>query len=352
MPDMKDERDPALTSIESERDLEELLSHPTHRLEKLFAKLDGNLLIIGAGGKMGPTLAKMASRAGSKAGSKMRVIGVDIFPDKKTRKDLDRSGIETIQADLLEPGAVDKLPDAANVIYMIGMKFGASGNQPLTWALNAYLPGLVATKYRNSRIVVFSTGNVYPLAPVKSKGPNEKTPPNPVGEYAQSCLARERMFEYHSLKYKTPVCLFRLNYASELRYGVLLDIAQKVWDEVPIDLGMGYFNTIWQADANELALLCLEHCQSPPFVINITGREKLTVRDVAVNFGKIMQKLPVFEGTVADTVLLSDAFQSVITFGKPRMGLQQMIEWIARWVMNDMPTYGKPTKFEVRDGKF
>ncbi len=352
MTDTEGKQDRGLSSIESERELEDILSRPTHRLEKFFGKLEGDLLVLGVGGKMGPTLAMMARRAASKAGVDIRIIGVDAFPNKIIRSELEKSGIETVKADLLEPGEFDKLPDAANVIYMVGMKFGASGNEPLTWAINAYLPGLVASRYRNSRIVVFSTGNVYPLMYVKSRGASEKTPPGPVGEYAQSCLARERIFEYGSNRYGTPVCIIRLNYAVELRYGVLLDIAQKVWNEIPINLSMGYFNVIWQADANELALLCLGHCETPPFVINITGTEKLAVRDIGVRFGNIMQKLPVFEGTVGDTALISDAFQSITRFGKQRMPLDQMTEWIARWVMNGMPTYGKPTKFEVRDGRF
>jgi nucleoside-diphosphate-sugar epimerase len=318
----------------------------------MISRLQGDLIILGVGGKMGPSLATMARKAASKAGKAIRIIGVDLFPDKGIQKELQKSDIDTVRCDLLKPGVVEALPDAANVIYMVGMKFGTVENQPLTWALNTFLPGLVARKYKDSRIVVFSTGNVYPFVPITSRGANEKTPVNPVGEYAQSCLARERMFTYHSEKFSTPICIIRLNYACELRYGVLVDIALKVWKEEPINLTMGYFNTIWQADANERALLLLDHCQSPPFIINITGPEKLAVRDVAARFGQIMKKLPVLEHTVSATALLNDAFNSILLFGKPRVSLEQMIEWIARWVMEGNRTFGKPTHYEVRDGKF
>jgi len=340
------------TPIESEQSLEEFLSRPSPRLVKAMSGLQGDVIILGAGGKMGPTLAKMAHSAASKSSKNMRIIAVDLFPEKGAIQNLAASGIETIQCDLLEPGAVEALPQAANIIYMVGMKFGSAENQPLTWAINAFLPGLVARKFRNSRIVVFSTGNVYPLVPTNSKGADEKTLPGPIGEYAQSCLARERVFTFHSEKYGTPLCIFRLNYAVEMRYGVLVDIALNVWEEKPIGITMGYFNVIWQADAIERALLCLNHCASPPFIINITGTEKISVRDVSTRFGKIMKKLPVIESTMSDTALLSDAFNSVLLFGKPRVTLDQMIEWIARWVMEGKSTYGKPTHYETRDGKF
>ena len=340
------------TPVESEQSLDEFLSRPAPRLVEAVSNLQGDIIILGAGGKMGPTLANMARSAASKAGRDIRIIAVDLFPEKGMMQNLNASGIKTIQCDLLEPGAVEALPDAANVIYMVGMKFGSTENQPLTWAINAFLPGLAARKFRSSRIVVFSTGNVYPLVPTTSNGADEKTRPAPVGEYAQSCLARERVFTFYSGKYGTPLCIFRLNYAAEVRYGVLVDIALKVWEEKPIDITMGYFNVIWQADAVERALLCLNHCASPPFILNITGPEKVSVRDIAVSFAKIMKKTPVLESTMSGTALLSDAFNSILLFGKPRVTLNQMVEWIARWVMEGRTTYGKPTHYETRNGKF
>jgi nucleoside-diphosphate-sugar epimerase len=294
-------------AIDSEQELEEILSAPTARLIGAFGQIDGDMVILGAGGKMGPGLARMARRAADEAGKGIRVIGVDIFPEDKSRESLEASGVKTILCNLLAPGAIEGLPDASNIIYMVGMKFGSMENQSLTWALNAFLPGLVARRYRGSRIVVFSTGNVYPLAPADSKGANENTKPEPHGVYAQSCLAREMVFSFHSEKYSTPICIFRLNYAMELRYGVLLDIALKVWNAEPVDLTMGCFNAIWQADASERALLCLNHCKSPPMLINITGPETLSVSDVASQFGRLMDRSPVFENSPSETSLLSDA---------------------------------------------
>ena len=352
MPDNTDDISKPDAPVDSEQSLDEFMSRPSPRLVKAISGLQGDIIILGAGGKMGPTLAKAAHNAASKADRDIRIVAVDTFPVKRIMQNLQASGIEAIQSDLLEPGAVESLPDAANVIYMVGMKFGSTANHPLTWAINAFLPGLVARKFRDSRLVVFSTGNVYPLMPTNSNGASEKTPPNPVGEYAQSCLARERIFTYYSEIFHTRICLFRLNYAVEMRYGVLVDIALNVWQQKPVDITMGCVNVIWQADAIERALLCLDHCASPPFVINITGPERVSVRDIATRFGTIMKRLPIIEGTMSDTALLSDAFSSVLLFGKPRLTLDQMMAWIARWVMEGHPTYGKPTHFETRDGKF
>ncbi len=340
------------TPIDSEEKLIEILTKPTPRLPAVFSALEGGILVLGAGGKMGPSLCIMAKRAADEAGRDIGITAVDLFPDKGVIKTLESAGIATITCDMLEPGALDKLPDAPYVIYMAGMKFGASSNRPLTWTLNAFLPGLAAARFIDAHTVVFSTGNVYPLFPVISDGPAEDVEPGPVGEYAMSCLGRERVFTYYSEKYGTPVCIFRLNYAVELRYGVLVDIALKIWHEEPVDLTMSYFNAIWQADACERALLCLQYCQSPPKVINITGADSISVSGVANHFGRLMKKDPIFTGERTDTALLSDASLSVELFGEPSVSLKQMIEWISFWVMSDLPVYNKPTHFETRDGSF
>jgi len=338
--------------IESIGELETALSQPTPRLVEHFRNLDGDLVILGVGGKMGPTLAKMARKAADETPKGIHIFGVDVFPDDEARNDLESAGVKTILANLLATGAVEELPDAANVIYMIGMKFGSMENQSLTWALNAFLPGLVARRYQASRIVVFSTGNVYPFVPVNSGGANEDTQPAPVGQYAQSCLAREMVFSFHSEQFNTPVCIFRLNYAVELRYGVLLDIALKVWNDEPIDITMGHLNAIWQADANERALLCLDHCISPPMVMNVTGGETLLVKEIVGRFAELMDKQPIIEGVPSNTALLSDASLSIEKFGPPNVPIDRVIQWISHWVMNGKPLLDKPTHFETRDGSF
>jgi nucleoside-diphosphate-sugar epimerase len=280
------------------------------------------------------------------------VIGVARFSTAAHEANLQRHGIETIRCDLLDEAAVEKLPDAPNVIFMAGMKFGASSSEPLTWAMNAYVPALVARKFSRSRIVAFSTGNVYGLAPMAGGGSRESDALNPVGEYAMSCVARERMFEHFSKVFETPVVLIRLNYACEMRYGVLVDLAQRVWNEQPVDLAMGYLNTIWQADANAMSLQALAHAASPPLVLNVTGPELLRVRNVCAAFGRLMNKSVQFTGTETSTALLSNAQRAFTLFGEPRISAGQLIEWVADWVMRGEPTLGKPTRFESRDGTF
>ncbi|MFQ5809108.1 MAG: NAD-dependent epimerase/dehydratase family protein, partial [Armatimonadota bacterium] len=341
---------PAL--IESVEQLGDVLSQPTPEAVSALAKLEGDLLILGVGGKIGPSLAKMARRALNEAGaSDRRVIGVDLFPTPEARDDLEAAGIEPVTCELLDPGALAALPDAPNIIFMAGRKFGSSGAEWLTWALNSFLPGLVAQRYPNARIVAFSTGNVYPLVPIGA-GSVESDAPDPIGEYAQSCLGRERMFQHFSHENGTPVLLFRLNYACELRYGTLLDVAQKVHARQPIDLTMGHFNTIWQGDANAVALRCLDVCASPPEILNVTGPELLSVRRAAEQFAELLETEPVFVGEEAETALLSDAARCNQLFGSPRVSVRQLMEWIAHWVKIDGPTLGKPTHFEEREGKF
>ena len=328
------------------------MSRPTPEVVEAMGEIAGDLLILGVGGKMGPTLAKLAKRAIDESGLSKRVIGVSRFSTPDLQADLNQAGIETIPCDLLNETELQGLPEVPNVIFMAGRKFGSTGNEPLTWAMNTYLPGRVAEKYRNSRIVVFSTGNVYPLTPISHGGATETNPVAPIGEYAQSCLGRERVFEHASNQFGTPLAILRLNYAIDLRYGILLDIAEKVYHEKPVDVTMGTANVIWQGDANAVMLRALAHCQSLPMLLNLTGPEIVSIRWLATRFGEIFGKAPFFEGVEADTALLSNAARCHQLFGYPRISLEQMVQWVAHWVEIGEMTLGKPTRFEVRDGKF
>ena len=338
--------------IEDSEQLEEVMSRPTPEVVEAMGEMEGDLLILGVGGKMGPTLAKLAKRAIDKSGSGKRVISVSRFSSPGLQADLNRAGIETIACDLLNETELQRLPDVPNVVFMAGRKFGATGNEALTWAMNTYMPGRIAEKYRNSRIVVFSTGNVYPLTPVSHGGATETHPVDPIGEYAQSCLGRERVFEHASNQFGTRLAILRLNYAIDLRYGILLDIAEKVYYEKPVDVTMGAANVIWQGDANAVVLRTLLHCQSPAMLLNLTGPEIVSIRWLATRFGEIFAKAPAFEGVEAETALLSNAAHCHQLFGYPRISLEQMVQWVAHWVEIGGMTLGKPTKFEVRDGKF
>ena len=283
---------------------------------------------------------------------KSRVIAVSRFSDTTVRARLEGAGALCLVSDLLAPGALEALPDAPNVIYMAARKFGTSGEASLTWATNVLLPGLAARRYSRSRIVSFSTGNVYPLFPSDSSGPDESVEPAPVGEYGQTALGRERLFEYASRYLGTPVAILRLNYAIEMRYGVLSDIAWKVWTGTPVDLAMGFVNVIWQGDANSVALRALAFCQSPPFVLNLTGIEKVSVRKIAEGFGERFGRRPDFRGTEAESALLSDADRCRELFGPTSVSLDQMLEWVAGWVQQGGRRWDKPTHFEVRNGAF
>ena len=340
------------TSIQTETQLESHLSEPTDAVIAAVAALEGDILILGVGGKMGPTLAKQAKRAIDAAGVSKRVIGVSRFSTLGVRETLHEDGIETIVADLLSEDCLRNLPDAENVILMAGRKFGSTDNENLTWAMNSYMPGRIAEKFHASRLVVFSTGNVYPLTPVSHGGATESSPVAPIGEYAQSCLSRERICSYFSSQLGTPMVILRLNYAIDLRYGILLDIAEKVYAEEVISLKMGNVNVIWQGDANAVALRAFAHCQSPPLVLNVTGPETVSIRYLASCFGTLFNKLPRFEDKEAPTALLSNAAQCLQLFGYPRVSLGQMIEWVAEWVEIGGTTLRKPTHFQVRDGKF
>jgi len=340
-------------TIQNVSELEELLSRPREADIAAMADLKGDLLILGVGGKMGPSLAGLARRASDKAAATRRVIAVARFSNSELPKELSAQGIETIACDLLEPGALDRLPDAPNVIFMAARKFGSSGAEHLTWAMNTFLPALVAERYRNSRIVAFSTGNVYPLRSAAEGGATESTPVGPIGEYAQSALGRERMFEYGSSRYGTQVTILRLNYAVELRYGVLVDIGRAVYERRPVLLSMPHVNVIWQADANSWCLRSFAHCQSPPFVLNITGPETLSVRDIAAEFGKHFGVEPMFVPEASEpTSLLNDASRANSLFGKPGVTPSEMIAWIADWIRQGGKMLNKPTHFQTRDGKF
>jgi nucleoside-diphosphate-sugar epimerase len=341
-----------VTLIQSEAELEGLLSRPSEADQAALRDIDGDLLILGAGGKMGPSLAQRARRAADQAGVSKNIVAVSRFSDQAAEKLLRESGVETIRADLLDFDRLGALPDAPNVIFMAGRKFGSAGAPSLTWATNAALPARVAERYRNSKIVAFSSGNVYPFVPIASGGATEETAPGPVGEYAQSVLARERLFEFFSERYGIRVCLLRLNYAIDLRYGVLLDIGSNVFAGRPVNLSMSHVNAIWQGDANSVCLRSFSLCQSPPAVLNLTGPEVLAVHDIALRFGELLGRPPVFEGQAADTALLNNAGRCHRLFGYPSVTADELIEWTAHWIQTSGPTWNKPTHFDAREGRF
>lgn len=333
-------------------ELEERLSRPTPAVIDLMRELPGDIIVLGAAGKMGPSLTRMAKRASDEAGTSRRVIAVSRFSAPGSEAEFQQHGIETIAVDLLAANAVAYLPHAPNVIYMAGMKFGATGQEPLTWAMNAWLPGLVCERYHRSRVAAFSTGNVYGLVPIDRGGSKEEDALNPAGEYAMSCLGRERILQHFSLARGTPVSLIRLNYACDLRYGVMVDIARKVWNSEPVDVTMGYFNTIWQGDANALSLLSLGKAQSPAWTVNLTGTATLKVREIAQRFGDLFDKPVQIEGREAPDALLSNPYRSFVELGIPFIRDEELIEWVASWVSNGGLSLGKPTHFESRDGRF
>ena len=329
--------------------LEEFMTTPSDALIADLAKTPGDIMVLGVGGKMGPTLARLAKRAAPVK----KVIGVARFSEKGVREQLTRAGVEPVPADLLDRAALEKLPKAANVVFMAGRKFGAAGNVPLTWAMNVHVPAMVAEVFRASRIVAFSTGCVYPFVPVEGGGATEDVPPiPPPGDYATSCVGRERMFEYFSAQHGTPGRLFRLNYAIDMRYGVLHDIGRKVRDGETIDLTMGHANVIWQGDANTVALRCLAQATTPTTPINVTGPETFEVAKVAAEFGKLLGKTPKFTGKPAATGWINNAARMVKEFGAPSVPLSKMIAWTADWLARDMTTLDKPTHYEVRDGTY
>ncbi|MBO9592583.1 MAG: NAD(P)-dependent oxidoreductase [Niabella sp.] len=332
--------------------IEDELYQPSEALLKDLQALDGDIIFLGAGGKMGPSMIKLASIALRAANISKKLIAVSRFSDESAKKELEDLGVEVIAADLLDEAQLQALPDVKNVMYLAGTKFGTRGNEPFTWAMNAYLPGRVAEKYKNSRIVAFSTGNVYPFSTLEQGGFSEETKPDPVGEYGQSCLGRERIFQYFSNVHGTPVLIYRLNYAIDLRYGVLLEVGKSVYNGTPINISTGAVNVIWQGDANEIALRSFLHCSSPAKVLNVTGPETISLTWLATQFGTLFNKQPVFTGQVQDTALLSNASEAHRLFGYPRVGLRKMIRLVADWISLEGKQINKPTHFQERQGQF
>lgn len=332
--------------------LEQELLSPSDALISDIYDIDGDIILLGVGGKMGPSMAKLAKQAVDKAGVKKRIIGISRFSDPEARAALEADGIETIAADLLNEQQLASLPDAENILYLAGNKFGTTGKEAFTWAMNAYLPGRVAERYKNSRIVAFSTGNVYPFTPVISGGLSEDTTAEPVGEYGQSCLGRERVFQYFSEKYSIPTLIYRLNYAIDLRYGVLLEIAKSVFEGRPVDLTTGNVNVIWQGDANEIAIRAFKHCSTPAKLLNVTGPETLSVKWLAEQFGLLLDREPTFVNETQPNALLSNASEAHRLFGYPRVTIREMLELTASWLKEGGKTLNKPTHFQERKGKF
>ncbi|MCH9654770.1 MAG: NAD-dependent epimerase/dehydratase family protein [Planctomycetes bacterium] len=339
-------------TIDNIEQLDELLSRPTPQVLSALKQTEGDLILLGIAGKMGPTLARMILRSDEETGTRRRIYGVSRFSDESSRQPLEYLGIETLKGDLLDADFINSLPDVPHVIYMAGMKFGATGNESLTWAMNTYLPALVCNKYRNSRITAFSTGNVYGLVNSSGQGSVETDKPDPVGEYAMSCLGRERMFEHFSRTLNIPMTFIRLNYAVECRYGVLVDLALQVYQEKTIDVSMGYVNVIWQGDANAMTLCSLPDATSPPSYLNVAGPQILSVRKICERFGTLFDKPLQFSGTEAEDALINNGQFGHHRYSIPQVDVEQMTDWIADWIKNDRPLLGKPTHFESRSGKF
>lgn len=325
---------------------------PSQRLIDDIQNIEGDIMFLGVAGKMGPSMAILAAAAIRKTGKTKKVYGVSRFSQPETKEELERHGIITIAADLLDRDSLMGLPEVENVVFLAGTKFGTTGREHLTWAMNSYLPGMVVEKFKNSRIVVFSTGNVYPLTPLTLGGASENFPVGPIGEYAQSCLGRERVFQYGSEKFGTPLLIYRLNYANDVSYGVLLEIAKCVKEGKPLDLNMGHVNVIWQQDANEVAIRSLLHCSNPPKILNVTGPETASVRWIAEEYGKLFGTEPVFTGEEQGTALLSNAAECFRLFGYPSVTLKEMIRLDAEWLISNGKTINKPTHFQERQGNF
>jgi nucleoside-diphosphate-sugar epimerase len=338
-----------LERFESVEHLEEVMTTPSPALVADLARAPGDIIVLGVGGKMGPTLARMAKRAAPNR----EVIGVARFSEPGLRSSLAAAGVRTIECDLLDRAAVARLPAAPNVVFMAGRKFGSTGAEHLTWAMNALVPAIVAERFAHSRIVAFSTACVYPFVPVAGGGATEDTPTTPPpGEYANSCVARERMFQHFSRLRGTAGRLIRLSYAIDMRYGVLHDVARKVLAREPIDLAMGHVNVIWQGDANSQALRALAHCTAPTSGLNVSGAEATSIRALAAAFGERFGVAPAFTGTESPTAWLVNTGEAQRLFGPPEVDLPTLLDWTADWITRRMPSLGKDTHYEVRDGSY
>jgi dTDP-4-dehydrorhamnose reductase len=338
--------------IETEAQLEDMLSAPSEADIMMMRRTPGDIIILGAGGLMGPSLTARIKRATVAAGVNRRVIAVSRFSSPRSREELHCAGVETISCDLLDRQQIAELSDCENVFFLAGRKFGSTEGADLTWAINAYVPGMVAERYRAARVVVFSTGNVYPLVKLASGGSIEGDALMPQGEYAQSCLGRERLFEYFAQAHSTRCLIFRLNYAVDLRYGVLVDIARKVFTGEPVNLSVAAFNVIWQGDANSYALRALELCEAPARVLNVTGPETLSTRQVAEFFAKRFRRGAVYQGEESATALLNNASLCHSLLGYPSVAALTLMEMVAHWIEVGGASLNKPTKFEVTDGKY
>jgi nucleoside-diphosphate-sugar epimerase len=336
----------------TEAEVDELMARPTQALIEMMGRLKGDIAILGIAGKMGLSLGALAVNAARAAGVERKIYGVSRFSDPAALGSLEQAGVIPVRCDLLDRAAVKALVPAPNVIFMAGRKFGTGGEEDLTWAMNTLVPAHVCEHFAGSRIVAFSTGCVYPLLPLERIGCVEEDRPEPVGEYAQSCLGRERTFAYFSRTHGTPVCLLRLNYALDVRYGVIHDLAQAIWEGRPVNRTVGHFNAIWQGDANSQALMALELCSSPPALLNLTGPETVCVTTLAETLGRLLEKPVTFAGEPGPTAYLNNAAKAHGLFGYPRVSLAHVIQWTADWIRQGGRSLGKPTHFEVSDGKY
>lgn len=342
-----------MTPLNTTDELDEALSRPTAGVLDTLRAIEGDVMVLGAGGKMGPTLARMVRRGLDAIGhGHRRVIAVSRFSSAKAANELQQHGVETMACDLMDRESVQALPEVPNVIFMAGQKFGTNDAPELTWVMNTVVPAIVAERFAASRIVVFSTGCVYPLVPANGPGADEDTPLTPPGEYANSCVGRERVFEHYAKLHGTRALMFRLCYAIDLRYGVLCDVAQKVARGLPVDVTMGAANVIWQGDANARAIQCLAHTASPPIALNVTGLERVSIRWLAQRFGELMQREPVIVGTEGEMAWLWDAARSHALLGPPSVTLEEMVQATASWIQRGGETLNKPTHFETTDGRF
>ena len=338
--------------IEDEDTLNEVMTRPSPELVAWMKELPDPLLVLGSGGKMGPTLAVLAKRAAQAAGNPLQVIAVSRYSDPQVQSWLEAQGVKTVQFDLLERDGYGSLPEAENVIYLVGLKFGTTQNPGSTWVMNTLVPAYVSERYRSARIVALSTGNVYPLVPASSRGSRESDPMQPVGEYSNACMARERIFDYFSSKNGTPMILIRLNYAVDLRYGVLVDIAQKIQEGQPVDVTTGYFNCIWQGDANDMIIRSLAFAASPPRVLNLTSTRPYAIRQLAEQIAARMGKPANVQGSETDSAFISNTSLMQQLLGDPATPIDTVIRWTAHWIQRGGRTLNKPTHFEVRDGKY